>query len=292
MENKMYVHNCPYSELVDKETIWDFSTMDIHRSAFFMGSKPTRTRLAGIYKVITADNTAISIELREDKRLTIRTDKGVYEGNWKIRMEWAGKGYARENVICAIKLDCEFVKQKFMCIFEQNGVMMLIPLKNGILRKVFALLKYNFDYKRCLFLVREQEGEDRPQTVEQFTSYVKKVYFRDGEDKKIAGTANLGPKKGLVYLFAILGAVLFSQGFIMLNDMGLITSENFNIVVTLWMLPLLFLIFFIIWINAKFEDIRISKRKSYAKHFRETHAEHEIPGMTYKWTVNEEWNGL
>ena len=78
---EIYVYNCPYVKQVAEETIWDFSTSEIYR--FNMGgmaSKSTRQRLAGTYRVITADNTAMSIELREDKALVVHTDKGPCEG--------------------------------------------------------------------------------------------------------------------------------------------------------------------------------------------------------------------
>ena len=34
--------------------------MDIHQSAYFLGSKPTRNRLAGVYRVITASADAMT----------------------------------------------------------------------------------------------------------------------------------------------------------------------------------------------------------------------------------------
>lgn len=156
----IYVHNCPYSELVGDACIWDFTTMDIYQSALFLGSRPTRKRLAGIYRVITAStDTMTTIELLEDKQVIIRSDKGKSRGTWGIRMEWTGKGYAREEVVCSIWIESDFIKKKYMCIFERDGVMILVPLKKGLLRKVFVSLKGNFDYTCCLFLVREQKSE-------------------------------------------------------------------------------------------------------------------------------------
>ena len=284
MEN-IYVHNCPYSELVGDACIWDFTTMDIHQSAYFLGSKPTRKRLAGVYRVITASTDAMTtIELLEDKQVIIRSDRGISRGTWGIRMESAGKGYARENVVCSIWIKSDLMKQKYMCIFERDGVMILVPLKKGLLRKVFALLKENFDYTCCLFLVREQKSE--VQTVKQFTSYVKNVYLRNEEDKKIASTVSIGPKRGLVYLIAIFGAILFTQSVMAFSKMNIGFSPY------VLMIPMFVFVAFIVWLNAKFEDMRIDRAKTYAQNFRKTHAESEIPNMSYKWPYDEGWSGL
>ena len=280
----LYVHNCPYSKLVGDACIWDFTTMAIHRSAFFLGSKPTRKRLEGVYRVITADNTMMTIELREDKLVSIRTNEGTCRGTWGIRMAWNGKAYARENVVCGIRIESGLIKGKYNCIFERDGVMILVPLKKGLLRKVFALLKENFDYTCCLFLVREQKSE--VQTVKQFTSYVKNVYLRNEEDKKIASTVSIGPKRGLVYLIAIFGAILFTQSAMAFSKMNIGFSPY------VLMIPMFVFVVFIVWLNAKFEDMRINRAKTYAQNFRKTHAESEIPNLSYKWPYDEGWYGL
>ncbi len=130
---EIYVYNCPYVKQVAEETIWDFSTSEIYRfSMGGMASKSTRQRLAGTYRVITADNTAMSIELREDKALVVHTDKGPCEGTWSIGLGASKRylTYTKDIIVCSININCQLIRQRYRCVFERDGVMILIPMKN------------------------------------------------------------------------------------------------------------------------------------------------------------------
>ncbi len=294
MEN-MYVHNCPYSKLVGDACIWDFTTMDIFQSQFFLGSKSTRKRLAGVYRVITPSSDAMTIELQDDKQVSIRTNEGTSRGTWNIRMAWRGKAYARENVVCGIRIETDLIKEKYNCIFERNGVMILVPIKPN--KKAFTNLKDNYDYSRCLFLVKEQAGEKRPQNVEMFTSFVKETYLSDATDKEISSAIKPGLIRWLCFFpCAMVLMLLFVKGFVYVNDeidaLNSLYAQNPNIVMGIIMIPALFMTFVVYWLNAKFEDMRIGIIKSYAKNFRETHERCKIPDLSYKWPFDEEWSGL
>lgn len=290
----LYVHDCPYSKLVGDACIWDFTTMAIHRSAFFLGSKPTRKRLEGVYRVITADNTMMTIELREDKLVSIRTNEGTCRGTWGIRMAWNGKAYARENVVCGIRIESDLIKGKYNCIFERDGVMILVPIKAD--KTAFARRKDSYDYSKCLFLVKEQRGEKRPQSIEMFTAFVKETYLSDATDKEISSAIKPGLIRWLCFLpCAVVFMLLFVKGLsyaIEGTTLNSLYSQNPNIAMGIIIVPALFLTFITHWLNAKFEDMRISITKSYAKNFRTTHSEYEIPDMSHKWSaIYNTWSG-
>ena len=305
MKDEIYVYNCPYVKQVAKETIWDFSTSEIYPSSSFrmgIASKSTRHRLAGTYRVITADNTAMSIELREDKALVVHTDKGPCEGTWSIGLGASERylTYTKDVIVCSININCQLIRQRYRCVFERDGVMILIPMKNiTTMKKILDSWphydKRNYDYSSCLFLVREQEGENRPQTVEQFTSYVKDVYLGEVLDRKIAGTMKENfERRGLVVLLYILLVVLYPVlciGSILLLLPVLNSLISGTLFIASLTAILIWSLYRIIGLEAQFKDRQISEEKSYAKRFKETHEAYEIPNVSYQWTFNNDWKG-
>jgi hypothetical protein len=305
MKDTMYVRNCPYVEQIAKETIWDFTTEEILCTSHFwmgVGSKSTRHRLAGTYKVITPDSTPISIEFREDKTLVVHTDKDTCEGTWSMGLGSARRyfEYTKDTFTCSINFDCQLIKRRYRCVFERDGVMILIPMKElKLMQKLDSWPRYNkdnYDYRRCLFLVREQEGKNRPQTVKQFTSYVKEVYGNEVMDKNIASTMKENfERRGFIILLYILLIVLYPLllvGSLLLLVPTIINSLFSGIFfVVIWITILIWCLSWIIRLEGKFKDRQISEEKSYAKRIREVHGTSDFPDTSNKWTFKESWQG-
>ena len=306
MKDNIYVHNCPYVEQVAKETIWDFSTWEILRASHFamgVGSESTRHRLKGTYRVITPDGTAVSIELREDKTLVVHADKTAYKGTWSIGLGSSRRyyTYTKDNIVCSINFNCQFMQQRYRCVFERDGVIILIPMKDiKMIKKILDSWprydKSNYDYRRCLFLVREQDGENRPQTIEEFTSYVKDVYLNEVLDKKIASTMKENfERRNLIILLYILLVVLWPLLCVgsLLLILPILNSLLPGILfIILWIAILLLALYWLVRLEAQFKDRQISEEKSYAKRFRETREAYEIPNVSHhQWAFEEKWRG-
>ena len=306
MKDTMYVRNCPYVEQVAKETIWDFTTEEILCTSHFrmgVGSKSTRHRLAGTYKVITPDSPPISIELREDKTLVVHTDKDTCEGTWSMGLGSARRyfEYTKDIFTCSINFDCQLIKRRYRCVFERDGVIILIPMKDiKMIKKILDSWprydKSNYGYRRCLFLVREQDGEKRPQTIEEFTSYVKDVYLNEVLDKKISSTMkeNFERRDFIILLYILLVVLwpLLCVGSLLLILPILNSLLPGILFIILWIAILLLALYWLVRLEAQFKDRQISEEKSYAKRFRETREAYEIPNVSHhQWAFEEKWRG-
>ena len=193
------------------------------------------------------------------------------------------------------------MQQRYRCVFERDGVIILIPMKDiKMIKKILDSWprydKSNYDYRRCLFLVREQDGEKRPQTIEEFTSYVKDVYLNEVLDKKIASTMKENfERRNLIILLYILLVVLWPLLCVgsLLLILPILNSLLPGILfIILWIAILLLALYWLIRLEAQFKDRQISEEKSYVKRFRERREAYEIPNVSHhQWTFDEDWRG-
>lgn len=156
--------------------------------------------------------------------------------------------------------------------------MILVPLYNE------GRWKNSPNHNKCIFLVKEQDGVKRPENIEQFTAFVRETYLRDAEDKEISSDIKPGVIRWLCFFTAILLALFIKFLFSFPND---------NIPISICIASLLSMAFIMVWLNAKFEDMRIGIIKSYAKNFRKKHTKYEIPDQSHKWpAAYDKWSGM
>lgn len=285
----MHVHNCPYVKLVEKETIVDFVSLDVLRFQFF-GNKSIPEKLVGIYKVITADNLPITINFLSSGTLEVCTETGISKGKWSCDIQKGRTDRRRRSTFdrkfasYKIQLHYGLNVQEYKCVFEYEGVMMLVPLKAKT-----TLFEDSRNYNECLFLVKEGKGKDRPQTVEQFTSFVKEVYLHHMEDKEITtySLVSLGLLPTFIlWMFFMHGGVMFLECFLSIFDVGGIlytVALILGLMFVLILVPVCFVIS---------SDLSLYVLRFYAQRFREKHTASEIPNMSHMWDVDDNWCGL
>ena len=196
MEFRLHVFNCPYSKLSAESALWEYSTMDVYR-ARFLGNRTLLKKWQGNYRVITNDNIPTTLKLDNNGDWTIMTENGSSKGTWtcEIQRGWSRSRRHRYRVYDRDLSSCNMtfnygttMQSRYRCIFEHNGVIILA------LSKGESILNRNTEnYSTCIFLVKEQEGEDRPHTLEQFTSYVRDVYLHHLEDEEVISKSSLPP---------------------------------------------------------------------------------------------------
>ena len=292
MEFRLHVSNCPYSQLVAKSAIWEYSTMDVYR-ARFLGNRTLLKKWQGNYRVITNDNIPTTLKLDNNGDWTIMTENGSSKGTWtcEIQRGWSRhRVYDRDLSSCNMTFNYGITMQsRYRCIFEHNGVIILA------LSKGESILNRNTEnYSTCIFLVKEQEGEERPQTLEQFTSYVRDAYLHHLEDEEAITNSSLPPNSiirlatALIGTFITLPIIDLALDIILILPMHLLSASSpFAVAIIYSLLSCVS----IEWWVAKSDDIKRYILNNYIRKHRKQYTESEIAQTPSLQLFDNGWQG-
>lgn len=298
MEFRLHVSNCPYSKLVAESALWEYSTMDVYR-ARFLGNRTLLKKWQGNYRVITNDNIPTTLKLDNNGDWTIMTENGSSKGTWTCRFK-RGRArrpgrrylrvYDRDLASCDMTFNCGITMQSmYRCVFEHNGVIIL-ALSQGE-----SILRRNTkNYSTCIFLVKEQEGEDRPQTLEQFTLYVRDVYLHHLEDKEAIANSSLPPsdilRVGIVMAGAFVALPIVELALDLISSLPRLLFSVSSPVVEAILYVLLSLATIDWWI-AKSDDVCRYILNHYIRKHREQYTDSEIAQIPSLQLFSVKWQG-
>ena len=296
MEFRLHVSNCPYSQLVAKSAIWEYSTMDVYR-ARFLGNGALRKKWQGSYRVITNDNIPTTLELDCNGGWTVHAEHGSSKGTWACEFR-RGRSksihhsylYDRDLASCNITFNYGITMQsQYRCIFQHQGVIILALSKGD------SIPEGNIEkYSRCIFLVKEQEGEERPQTLEQFTSYVRDAYLHHLEDEEAITNSSLPPNSIIRFATALIGTFItlpiigLALDIILILPMHLLSASSpFAVAIIYSLLSCVP----IEWWVAKSDDIKRYILNNYIRKHRKQYTESEIAQTPSLQLFDNGWQG-
>lgn len=271
--------------------------MDVYR-ARFLGNGALLKKWQGTYKVITNDNIPTTLKLYDNGDWTVLTEYGSSKGTWTSRFKRGRVRrrphnipvYDRDLASCNMTFNYGITMQSmYRCVFEHNGVIIL-----GLSQGESILRRNTENYSTCIFLVKEQEGEDRPQTLEQFTTYVRDVYLHHLEDKEAIANSSLPPSYILRVGIAMAGAFVALP--IVEPALGLISSlprllfSVSNPVIDAILYALLSLATIDWWI-AKSDDVCRYILNHYIRKHRKQYTDSEIAQIPSLQLFSDKWQG-